>query len=118
MGVTVCIKLKKSRKQEKWIAFQFFLKSIIKLKRVREGVDWYKNRTMTRTESKRVMTKKVNVKREKTQKKTMLDEAHEAIAMIKAMGIHKVKEDVNAYDALLLLIRAEYAQEKYDARYM
>ena len=90
-----------------------------KLKRVREGGDWYKNRTMTRTESKRVMKKNVkNVKREKTQKKTMLDEAHEAIAMIKAMGIRVVKEDVNAYDALLLLTRAEYAQEKYDARYM
>ena len=38
--------------------------------------------------------------------------------MIKAMGIRVVKEDVNAYDALLLLTRAEYAQEKYDARYM
>jgi len=83
---------------------------------------------MNRTESKRgnirlkktVKTLKTvkNVKREKTQKKTMLDEAHEAIAMIKAMGVRVMKEDICPYDALLFLTRAEYAQEKYDARYM
>jgi hypothetical protein len=66
-----------------------------------------------KTESKRNRTVK---KRDKTLKKTLLDEAHEAIAMIKEMGVREVKE-ASLYE-ILLLTRAEYAQEKYDARYM
>jgi hypothetical protein len=84
---------------------------------------------MTRTEAKRIVK---TVKRDRTWKKTQ-NEAHETIALIKVLGIRVAKDEMGygngvkgihavdddeEYDGLMMLAHAEYAQEKYDARYM
>jgi hypothetical protein len=58
--------------------------------------------------------KRMTVKKMTT--KIILKEAHETIAMIKAMGIRAAKEEVSK--KVLEAFLVEYAQEKYDARYM